>query len=416
MDADKETLRPAPRRPSGEEAAKALHRAEQIFIELRALLRDALRPRLGSRSLSRTIRLDLSLELNPFPDRLSPGAPSEERAFAERLLGNIQRAVEDEMDRDAPFPQGRVHCFWCGGFDCAHAAPEGPRTTFAGYGPTGLPLWKDFATVALERRDPRIDDLYSDPPVPLAILQVGRDLASAQLPVYGKHSGLFRILGQVAVGYLSLLPGPGPERIQVALTFQAVEVFRGRRPHVHLNVLGRLPDGADLWRFLEEEPDSRLADALRSARGRLQETALRREHRSAVREKIAVASLARLARNLDRIFRQSTRRTRHAQERHRDRERPAAAALRDAISARPESILRDMAKSTWVIIGPRCRVHFFNDAGQHVTSVVYSGEAVRTRTAQGKWRAAPADSVRLFRQALEKSAGTSGKAAAAGGD
>ena len=118
--------------------------------------------------------------------------------------------------------------------------------------------------------------------------------------------------------------------------------------------------------------------------------------------------LERLAGNLDRIFRQGTRRTRHSQERHQDRERPAAAALRDVLSARPEEIFRDVRESTWVVVGPKSRVHVFNDAGKHITSVVYPGETVRRRTAQGKWRAAPPESVRGFREAMGRMAAPDG--------
>jgi hypothetical protein len=273
---------------------------------------------------------------------------------------------------------------------------------FAGYGPTGLPLWKDLATLALERKDPRIDDLYRDPPIPFSIVQHGEDLVSAQLPVYGKRSGIYRILGQVSVGYLSLPTGPRSERVAAALTLQAVEAGRGRQ-RVYLNVIGRLADGTDLWRFLEEEPDSRLADALRTARERLTEFRFRRRRgRPPAHE--AMATLSRLARNLDRIFRQQVRRTKHSQDRHLNRERPAAAALRDAIEARPEEIFRDVSESTWVVIGPRSRVHIFNDQGKHITSVVYPGETVRRRTVQGKWRTAPPETVQGFRDALARMA------------
>jgi hypothetical protein len=351
--------------------------------------------------------VNFSLEVNSTGAPGSHGEASAEGAFARDLLGRIAQAVDDQVNRGAPFPPGRVRCFWCESFECAHSVPEGPRSVFTGYGPTGLPLWKDLATVALERRDPRIDDLYREPPIPFSILQHGEDLVSAQLPVYGKRSAIYRILGQVSVGYLSLPVGPRSERTTAALTLQAVEVARGRQ-RVHLNVIGRLPDGTDLWRFLEEEPDSRLADALRTARERLAEFRFRRRRgRPPAHE--AMATLGRLARNLDRIFRQQVRRTKHSQDRHLNRERPAAAALRDAIDARPEEIFRDVSESTWVVIGPRSRVHIFNDQGKHITSVVYPGETVRRRTVQGKWRTAPPSVVQGFRDALTRLANSNGE-------
>jgi hypothetical protein len=379
----------------------ALRKAERIYLELRSLFLDAIKERLSVPS-GRPLKVNLPIEVRAFHDRDASGeAP--ERAFAEGLLASIHRLVDEEVARRAPFPQGRVQCYWCGSFECPHAVPEGPKAIFAGYGPTGLPVWMDLSTYALERHDPRIDDLYKDPPIPIAIVQAGKDLVSAQLPVYGKGSEVYRILGQVAVGFLSLRCGPRGERSPVALTLQAIEVARNRG-RVHLNVLGRLPDGTDLWRVLEEESDSRLADALRAARARLAESCLRARRRREPLEREALSALWRLARNLDRIFRQKVRRTKHAQDRHQDRERPAAVALRDAISARPDEIFRDVLSSTWVVLGPRSRVHIFNDAGHHITSVRYPGETVRRRTTQGKWRVAAPESVRGFREAVERSA------------
>jgi hypothetical protein len=357
--------------------------------------------------LPRGRAIELLLRLDPLEES-RPGEPPAERRFADALLSQIGLWIESEIDRAAPFPAGRVRCYWCSSFDCAHAAPPGPHAVFAGYSPTGLPTWRDLAAVALEKRDPRIEDLYREVPVPLTIVQGGQDLVSAQLPEYGQRSGLYRILGQVAVGYLSLPTGLRGERSTVALTVQAVEVERGR-PRICLNIIGRLPDGTDLGRLLEEEPDSRLADALRVARQRLSEIAPRRRRRGEPRDRQALAALEALARNLDRIFRQRTRRTKHAQDRHRDRERPAAAALRDAMAARPGEIYRDVQESTWVVLGPRSRVHIFNDAGKHITSVVYPGETVRRRTAQGKWRAAPLESVRGFREAVGRLAAPDGR-------
>ena len=387
--------------PANPSELSPLRRAERVYLELRTLLYEALKRR-RTVGLRRGLKVDLRVEIDLLEE--SETRVGSARRFAEALLARIGQAVDEEIGRAAPFPAGRVRCYWCDSFDCVHAGPPAPHAVFGGYSPTGIPLWPDLAQVALERHDPRIEGLYLDVPVPLVMLDRGTALVSAQLPVYGQRSGVYHILGQVAVGYLSLPVGPRSERAGVALSIQAVEVERGR-PRVHLNVIGRLPDGTDLVRFLEEEPDSRLADALRVTRARLSEIAPKRGGGES-RERQALAILGKLARTLDRMFRQQARRTKHAQDRHLDRERPAAAALRDAMSARPEEIYRDVRESTWVVVGPRSRVHIFNDLGQHVTSVVYPGETVRRRTAQGKWRAAPPDSVRGFREAVERSSGS----------
>jgi hypothetical protein len=115
--------------------------------------------------------------------------------------------------------------------------------------------------------------------------------------------------------------------------------------------------------------------------------------------------LNRLARTIDRIYRQSFRRTRHAQVRHRNRERPTSTALGDALHARRDSVYRDVGESTWIIVGPKNRVHVFNDSGHHVTSVVYPGETIRRRTAQGKWKRGTPEELEAFRRSLHAAAG-----------
>ncbi len=378
-------------------------RAARIYRELRAIYRDLLKRR-GDIGVARGRKLDVRLQIEPLLDGSSGAGPPPERRFADQLLSALAEAIDAEIDRGAPFPAGRARCYWCESFDCEHAAPSGPRAIFGGYSPTGVPLWPNLGEVALSRRDPRIEDLYREVPLPITLLQSGSELVSAQLPEYGQRSGAYRVLAQLAVGYLSLPVGPRGEHASLSLTVQVVEVDRRGHRRLHLNILGRLPDRSDAGRILDEEPDSRLADAFRAARTRLAEINRWRRHREP-RERLAMATLERLARNVDRIFRQHARRTKHAQDRHRDRERPAAAALRDAKTARPEEILRDVRESTWVVLGPRSRVHIFNDSGQHITSVVYPGETVRRRTAQGMWKAMPPDSVRVFREAIERSAG-----------
>jgi hypothetical protein len=120
------------------------------------------------------------------------------------------------------------------------------------------------------------------------------------------------------------------------------------------------------------------------------------------REARALRVLDRLAHNIDRIYRQSSRRTLHAQDRHRDRERPASTALRDALEANTEALLRDGQEATWIVLGPKNRVHVFNDEGQHVTSIVYPGETIRKRTHTGKWKNATPEAVENFREQMRR--------------
>ena len=55
-----------------------------------------------------------------------------------------------------------------------------------------------------------------------------------------------------------------------------------------------------------------------------------------------------------------------------------------------------------MVLGPKNRVHIFNDKGLHVTSVVYPGETVRQRTSGGKWRIPDAGEKAAFQEALRR--------------
>lgn len=396
-----------------------LTRAEALYRDMQGLLRDVLARKKVPASHAGKLRLLVEAELSALDDAASPG---EARVFAERLLTRLHILAQEVAVGDQPFPPGRVRCFWCSSFDCPHSRPPEPRSVFRGYSPTGQPLWTELGSLALEEQHPNIEDIYRDRPSPITLLTTGSALSRNQLTVYGKHSEAYRLLAQVAFGYLPLRVS-GNRRSQQALTVQAVETHVGRL-RFHVNVIGVLEDGRSLGPFLEEVTDSRLVDALASARGKLAELSLvapdrgdvaptpteggsrrrrRRRSRSSgfrARERKAHRILQRLAQTIERIYRQNTRRTRHAQTRHRDRERPASTALRDALQAQPESILRDVQRGTWVVLGPRSRVHIFNDGGRHVTSVSYSGESIRRRTSQGKWKSTDDEQRERFRSRL----------------
>ncbi|MFP6739146.1 MAG: hypothetical protein VCD34_10440, partial [Planctomycetota bacterium] len=102
-----------------------------------------------------------------------------------------------------------------------------------------------------------------------------------------------------------------------------------------------------------------------------------------------------------RIYRQRTRRTQHSEARHRNKARPASKALADALAAKDPSICRDVEENTWVILGPRNRVHIFNDAGLHITSLSYPAETIRHRTTRGKWLRAKPAALEEFRRCLQ---------------
>jgi hypothetical protein len=379
---------------SGAEIRRRLDAIENELSTLFYKLVAARQAATGGGGASSPARLQLSLQLKP---------PGEGNGEGGSLCLQLQRAAERLADRGSAFPLGHVYCHWCRSFSCAHSSPPQPRSVFGGYTATGQPLWPELASVLLERRDPRIEQLFRGTPSPAALVQAGDELASDQLSTYGKGSSIYRVVGQVVLGYLT--PPAGSPRLPYAVTFQAVEAAQDGA--MLLNVLGKLADGIPAYEALEAASDPRLTDALLSARRALADVVLSkvaRRQRRRERSRRVLEILQRLARNLDRIYRQSQRRTRHSQDRHRNRQRPASTALRDALQATREAIYRDVEKQTWVVLGPKNRVHVFNDDGLHITSVVYPGETVQYRTQRGKWLTPRAEQTLAFQQALRRRA------------
>ena len=397
-------------------------RCRTVYRELQSILEDVFRKKHVPVERLNQVRLPLDASFELGRDELGGDDASQER-FVDQLFKKVHELAQDHSRENKAFPVGKVHCFWCGSFDCTHAVPPEPRFVFKGYTPTGEPTWTEFGALALELHHPQVHSMYGKSPSPLTMVVAGSELTQDQLSVYGKHSNLYRVLGQVLIGYLPSKERQRSEpqrRGRVALTVQAVETNHLSR-RFHMNVVGVFPDRQLVAPFLEESFDSRLCDALASARSKLAELALsggsgddprdprhgRRSRgpgrsRYADRERRVLRVLRRLARNIDQISRQSTRRTHHSQERHRNRERPASTALRDALGARGEAIFRDTRERTWIVVGPRNRVHIFNDGGQHVTSVIYPGETIRKRTTLGKWKSCPEEECAEFQDRLRR--------------
>ena len=185
--------------------------------------------------------------------------------------------------------------------------------------------------------------------------------------------------------------GGVPER--VAFTLQAVEFRRlDGSPRLELNVLARLSDGSAALDAIQGPYQARISDVISSARHRI--SSLRPPLRSQAKRRRTsplpdttsrVADILQgLARKLERVGRQRGRRTAHA-EGNRIKNRPTSKAWEDALGAPTESILWDRQERTFVVLGPRSRVHVFSPQGRHVTSLVLAPEAVQSRKRRKRW-------------------------------
>lgn len=370
------------RRRSGRDRDEAAVREVLARLDAiaRRVLERELRGQRPSRPLGR-ITLDVDVALDGRPD-------DDDRVAATlRHLGDRVRAVSDGV---VPLRPGRIYCFRSGSSREPHCVPATPREVFIGYDPTGRPRFTDFADLALARGDARIDDLYQDPPRPFAIYASGHELRMDQLDVFGGRSDAFRIIAQLAFGYVPARGRVGVDGDAFSLTIQAVETRDTRdAARFDLNIVGG-PSDRSLEAWLAEALDGAVATAVRAARRRVRDVA--RGRRAGTDAEAAIEPILRdLARALERFYRQRGRRTRHSRDRRQQRDRPTQQALVDAERADADHVFRDDEKRTWVVVGPRGRTHVFSDDGRHVTSVSYTREAIERKCRQKRWRSVDAD-------------------------
>lgn len=351
----------------------------------------------------------------------------------------------------AAFRPGAVFCLRCGGAECAHATPGGPREVFAGYGGTGLPRFADFGQLLLERGDRRVDRLYDEPPALLAHTVLGRDLAADLLPAYRASAADHRLHGQVVAGWWRV-PGEDGRREPLALTFQIASTRpAGGRRRFGVNVLGRAPGGRPLADLLDALGELPWAAAVRWAqteveaieRGEGEERrrqerggqqrpltgaggeagrvagpaerggggggakARREARRRAARalDNRLLGVLNGLAGRLEKDRRAAERKTHHARERHAQGDRPTDMALADLARAGAEAVLVDRRQDTLVVLGDRGRTHVFSAAGKHVTSIRYQPEAIERRRKRDLWRPAAPEEVAALRERVAAGGG-----------
>lgn len=303
-------------------------------------------------------------------------------AFAALLTERMEEEIAQRVAARSPLVPGHVYCFWCDSARCAHAAPPHSRAVFAGYEPNGLPRWEEFASFCLAVKTPRVHELHEEPPRPFTLFMHGGLLTKRQLAEFGATSTTFRILCQAAVGYF-LLGGDDGAR-KTAVTLQVVESRAGRgTPALALNIVGRTPAGGHLVEAVVHMPDQRLAELFQKVRGRIRDLGLRRP--GPERDREIVSCLRHTAAGIEKIYRQESRRTKHARLRHRDPSRPAANALSDTARAGKGDFFNDRRSTTCIVLGPRGRTHVFNANGKHVTSLVAGGEDIERRLHTTQW-------------------------------
>ena len=344
-----------------------------------------------------------------------------DRAASEVAAG-LAGGIDGLVHHRASFRPGRVHCLRCGSADCDHAPLPSERSTFAGYGPSGVPRFLDLPQWLMERGDARAATLYGeDGPRRLdrvvAVAASGEELTSGLLDVYRDQAADYRLHGQVSAGWFRATDTRG-HGTPIAATFQVVSSRPpGNRRRLGLNVLVQGPGGEPaehLYDRLGEIPwttevrwaQSVLTSIERNLSGAGGQGAGRKKSRKgkgggeaamAHAEARITGLLDGLARRLEKGRRAKERRTRHAEERHGQGDRPTRMALTDLAQAKDEDVLLDTQKRTFVVLGERGRAHVFNRQGKIVTSVRYSTDAIERRRSGGRWKPLPKDEVAALR-------------------
>lgn len=355
----------------------------------------------GAGGESAAVMLPLSLPL---------GGAGELEARAEALVSALHEHIASAAAGATAFREGHVYCFFTGSPDSPYSRPPHPTFVFAGYAATGKPEWVSFPNLCLARKEPRVDRLYGDSPEVLALVQGPGELDEGLLPGFGRGSLVYRMLGQVVVGLVPADLDPRSRAERLALSLQIVETSQpGLRHRLRLNVVGIEVEA--IAHAAAEQGEASAAEAfrkvLRATRGRVDALGRRAAlaHKQGERLELAphvTAILTRLRGDVLRVLKSRDYRTRHAEERHRSRERPTALAVADALAAGDGRFFYDERKATIVVLGPRHRVHVFSSSGRHVTSLELTPAEVERRLELERWRVLERVGSELFRDALKK--------------
>jgi hypothetical protein len=356
--------------------------SEKLGIAIQDLLRRLIRERLARKPGAHLVES----QLEPLDLALSVafrGPPADPRRFAATLTERIDELLDDAVLAAAAFRPGHAYCHRCKSVDCDHSRPPSCRHVCLGFAPTGVPRWEDFAQHCLDLRHPRIDELYRDPPALLAYVQGQDALDGEMLDVF--RNPAYELLGQAVAGFFSVRSRAEEGRGVMALTFQ-VAAWRSRSggARLALNLLGTTPAGENLERLWDQFGELPWHRAVRWAQSALQSVS---GDSAAVRGRVE-GVLNGLARRLVQQRRATSRRTRHAEQRHVSGERPTRKAIDDARAADATSLLVDERTGALVVLGERGRTHFFTVEGQLVSSVRYSRDAIARKIHHELWRRA----------------------------
>ncbi|MBU0676647.1 MAG: hypothetical protein KJ626_00890 [Verrucomicrobia bacterium] len=375
-------------------------RERAILDPLRTLIRDCLTSEFGEHPF-RDAQLDFDLHLKVDPDA------DWSIEFADPLLDQLHDQCADLVSARGVYQDGRVYCFRTRSALDPASAPPSPLMVFKGYDAMGIPQWHELTQSFIDARDERVDQLYERSPRPLALIAHGNALKSEQLSSFGRASRAYSILAQLVAGYFELdatgRPGNGID-LRLAVTFQIVETRTADGQFaLRLNAICAVPGGGTLEELYASGWCEWLKRAQRKAAADLEQIERRvlaaratKNNRTIRRELGRIPAILHTFQvSLERGHRQSRRRTRHVEERRKDR-RPVHMALADVAKARAESLYHDEISDTTVVAGDHGRMHVFSQNGRHVTSFAGNPKSIEFRLRTNRWRVLDVEDARLF--------------------
>jgi hypothetical protein len=317
----------------------------------------------------------------------------------------LDEALRELLLHRTVFEPGSVYCLRCRSARCEHTQPTQSTEVFAGYSPSGTPLFLELGQWLLEQRDPRVDQVYRKPPKLLARVTLGRDLTGQLLPAFRDLDSGYHIYGQVVAGWFRYPDATGMDQ-PLALTFQVVSSQPAEGPkRFGLNLIGRVPGDEPLETLFDRAGELPWAVAAQWGQGVLRQVEHSMSRKQAPEaeaiDKRLEGLLNGLARRLERKQRARERRTAHGHQRHREKDRPTWKAQADLATAREEELLFDTRRETLIVLGERGRAHVFNQAGKLVTSIRYSPFSIERRRKNGIWRQATSAEIQGFKRHVE---------------
>jgi hypothetical protein len=321
------------------------------------------------------------------------------------LYEQVRRALADAAAAAGAYQDGHIYCYLCESSFCSHSYPSDTLTVFNGYHANGKPAWQDFLSVLIEQKVDTAGLFDREDSVACHFIR-GRDLKRFLMHGFGKSSKTYDLLGQVIIGY-AVLPESMSSEVsrEMVLTVQAVE---SRYPtgavRLSLNLIAGLPDTIAVSDILANEKNRPIQRGIEKARRQLKDLehnlqAVNRSDAHAERSKLfqqVPGILKQIVRIVTFQTRQSDRRTHHVYKRVSDN-RPVSRAHEDAKHAHGTEIFRDLHRQTYIVQGPRQRIHVFTSGGIHVTSLKMQQDQVQKRLSRNRWKVASPNEVSAFR-------------------